>query len=137
MPSGQILLYPSLDARLTSRSMELYTDVPIVNSEAVKFYYKICASKSAEEGSQARREYISPVEAESLAGMPPTYVETAEFDCLHDDGILYADLLAKENCEVVLNETKGTVHAYDMAENSSVLKESLEKRARFINELFG
>ena len=68
--------------------------------------------------------------------MPPTYVETAEFDCLHDDGILYADRLSKENCEVVLNETKGTVHAFDMAKDSAVLKEAMERRAGFIKECF-
>ena len=132
LPAGQVLLYPSLDARLTSRSMQLYTDVPIVNARAVRFYYKLCAPETSHEGS---RQYASPVEAESLQGMPPTYVETAEFDCLHDDGILYADRLSKENCKVVLNETKGTVHAYDIAENSTVLKDSMEKRIAFINSL--
>ena len=169
MPFGQVLLYPSLDARLTSESMQLYTDVPIVNAKAVKFYYKICShKKSARKGNRtwakaadkntentsgkaadkaedkatekakadSMRGYTSPVEAVSLEGMPPTYVETAEFDCLHDDGILYADRLAREDCKVVLNETKGTVHAYDMAENSTVLKKSMKRRTDFINELF-
>lgn len=30
------------------------------------------------------------IEAESLEGLPPAYIETAEFDCLRDGGILYA-----------------------------------------------
>jgi len=37
--------------------------------------------------------WYSPVEADSFSGLPPAYIETAEFDCLHDDGILYAQLL--------------------------------------------
>lgn len=132
MPAGQLLLYPSLDSRLESRSMKLYTDVPVCNAKAVKAYYKLCQSKFV----KVPHEYSSPVEADSLEGMPPTYVETAEFDCLHDDGILYADRLSKENCEVVLNETKGTVHAFDMAKDSAVLKEAMERRAGFIKECF-
>ena len=132
MPAGQLLLYPSLDSRLESRSMKLYTDVPVCNARAVEAYYRLCSSRFVE----VPRDYSSPVEAESLEGMPPTYVETAEFDCLHDDGILYADRLSREHCEVVLNETKGTVHAYDMAKDSSILKESMKRRAAFINELF-
>ena len=132
MPSGQLLLYPSLDARLESRSMKLYTDVPVCNATAVKAYYKLCSTKTPKKP----REYISPAEAESLKGMPPTYVETAEFDCLHDDGILYADRLMKEHCDVVLNETRGTVHAFDMAKDSDVLKEALKRRVMFINDLF-
>ena len=133
MPTGQLLLYPSLDTRLKSKSIRTYLDVPVCNTKAVIEYYKLCVSKEDHSPSV----YSSPVEAETLKGMPPTYVETAEFDCLHDDGILFADRLSKENCDVVLNETKGTVHAYDMAENSSILKASLEKRAGFINALLG
>lgn len=132
LPSGQLLLYPSLDARFNSSSMKLYTDVPVCNAKAVDAYRKLCKSRFVE----VPKEYSSPVEAESLAGMPPTYVETAEYDCLHDDGILYAKRLSEEHCEVVLNETKGTVHAYDMAKDSAVLKRSMERRVAFINELF-
>ncbi|HAG70169.1 MAG TPA: hypothetical protein DCL38_09400 [Lachnospiraceae bacterium] len=132
-PMGQLLLYPSLDARLQSRSMKLYTDVPVCNARAVYEYYKLCRSKTRE----TPRDWSSPVEADSLEGMPPTYVETAEFDCLHDDGVLYADRLSGARCDVILNETRGTVHAYDMAKDSRVLKKSMEKRIRFINELLG
>lgn len=132
MPAGQLLLYPSLDSRLESKSMKRYTDVPVCNAKAVKAYYKLCRSKTRE----TPHEYSSPVEAGSLAGMPPTYVETAEFDCLHDDGILYADRLSDEDCEVVLNETKGTVHAFDMAKDSAVLKEAMNRRTDFIKECF-
>jgi len=41
--------------------------------------------------------YYSPVEADSFDGLPPAYIETAEFDCLHDDGILYADGTCSQN----------------------------------------
>ena len=64
--------------------------------------------------------------------MPPTYVETAEFDSLHDDGTLYADRISKEHGDVILNETKGTVHAFDMAKDSSILNECMERRIQFI-----
>ena len=47
--------------------------------------------------------------------MPPAYIETAEFDCLHDDGILYAEYLKKAGIEVTLNKTKGTMHGFDIA----------------------
>ena len=36
---------------------------------------------------------------------------------------------------LVLNDTKGTVHAYDMAKDSAVLKRSMDRRVSFINEL--
>ena len=48
--------------------------------------------------------YYSPVEAENFEGLPPAYIETAEFDCLHDDGILYAAKLLEAGVEVTLND---------------------------------
>ena len=80
--------------------------------------------------------YYSPVEADSFAGLPPAYIETAEFDCLHDDGILYAELLRNAGIEVVLNETKGTMHGYDIVQSSPVTKASLEARIRFMKEQY-
>ena len=77
------------------------------------------------------------MEAGSFAGLPSAYIETAEFDCLHDDGILYAGLLRNAGIEVVLNETKGTMHGYDIVQRSPVTKASLEARIHFMKEYFG
>ena len=37
--------------------------------------------------SVGKSEYSSSIKAESLEGLPPAYIETAEFDCLRDGGI--------------------------------------------------
>ncbi|MCR5774105.1 MAG: alpha/beta hydrolase [Lachnospiraceae bacterium] len=128
MPKGQALLYPSLDARLSSESMKKYTDVPVCNAKAVAAYYRLCSAKK----NKAPRDMVSPVEAESLKGMPPTYVETAEFDCLHDDGIAYFKRLEEEGVHAELNETRGTVHAFDMAKDSTILAKAMKKRIDFL-----
>ena len=86
--------------------------------------------------SQSDYIYYSPVEAGSFEGLPPAYIETAEFDCLHDDGILYAELLRNAGIEVVLNETKGTMHGYDIVQSSPVTKASLGARVHFMKEHF-
>ncbi len=129
LPAAQALLYPSLDTRFDSASMKEYTDVPVCNAKAVFKYQALCHNEAP-----GNKEYSSPVEAASLKGMPATYVETAEFDCLHDDGIAYAARLKEEGCEVILNETKGTVHAFDMARDSSILKQAMEQRIGFIRD---
>ena len=130
-PAGQALLYPSLDTRGNTESMEKYTDVPVVNSDAIRSYMRIIRSDK-EEGV---RFYTSPAEAGSFEGLPPAYIETAEFDALHDEGIEYADLLKKAGCEVILNETKGTVHSFDMAKDSNVVKDAVDKRTGFLNSV--
>ena len=79
--------------------------------------------------------YYSPVEAETFEGLPPAYIETAEFDCLHDDGILYAKLLRENGISVQLNETKGTMHGFDIVMNAPTTLAAMEKRIEFMKRM--
>ena len=128
----QMLPYPFLDARNNSESCKKFTDTPMWNSSLSS---RITPMTKADK---IRPDYVyySPVEADSFEGLPPAYIETAEFDCLHDDGILYAELLRNAGIEVVLNETKGTMHGYDIVQSSPVTKASLEARIRFMKEQY-
>ena len=80
--------------------------------------------------------YYSPVEAERFEGLPPAYIETAEFDCLHDDGILYAEKLRTSGIEVTLNETKGTMHGFDIMQKPQTTKAALAARIEFMKKVF-
>ncbi|MBQ7583624.1 MAG: alpha/beta hydrolase [Lachnospiraceae bacterium] len=132
-PLAQALFYPSLDIRLESDSMKKYPDVPVCNADAIKVYYSLCRPGEY-HGSN---DYRSPLEAASLEGLPEAFIETAEFDSLHDDGIAYAKRLMKAGVEVTLNETKGTVHAFEMAKDSSITKEALNRRIQFMKRIIG
>ena len=80
--------------------------------------------------------WYSPVEAEDFSFMPPAYIETAEFDCLHDDGILYAQLLKNAGIAVELNETRGTMHGFDISQNAPTTKQALQRRIEFMRRMF-
>lgn len=79
--------------------------------------------------------WYSPVEAESFAGLPSAYIETAEFDCLHDDGILYAQLLQATGIQVTLNETKGTMHGFDIAQKAPTTQAVIAQRIAFMKRM--
>ncbi|HNI45860.1 MAG TPA: alpha/beta hydrolase fold domain-containing protein, partial [Chitinophagales bacterium] len=81
--------------------------------------------------------YASALQRTDLKGLPPTYIETAEFDCLRDEAILYAQKLKASNIQVELNETKGTIHAFDIVEKSSITKDSIQRRVRALRQAFG
>lgn len=68
--------------------------------------------------------------------IPPTYMETAEFDCLHDEGVLYAKKLREAGANVELNETKGTIHGYDSALQTQIVKTQIAKRIAFLKKCF-
>lgn len=128
----QMLPYPYLDARNDSESCRRFTDTPMWNSE---LSLRI-ASMTAADRSRADYVYYSPTEAESFDGLPTAYIETAEFDCLHDDGILYAELLRGAGIDVTLNETRGTMHGFDIVQRANATKAALAARVEFMKTHF-
>lgn len=127
----QMLPYPYLDARSNSESCKKYTDTPMWNSTLSE---KI-GPMTKVDSNDPSYVYYSPVEAENFDGLPPAYIETAEFDCLHDDGILYAKLLQDAGISVCLNETKGTMHGFDIAMKAPTTLAAMEKRIKFMKRM--
>jgi len=123
-----LLIYPGLDEGRASYSRQTYTDTPMFNADMFDFigksYYK--------NGLFGLEKYAFPLTHENPKGVGPVYLETAEYDCLHDDGILFYDKLKEMNVQVELNDTKGTVHGYDAIANSNIVKESIRLRIEFI-----
>lgn len=68
--------------------------------------------------------------------MPNTYIETAEYDCLHDEGIIYGKRLQDAGVHVEINETTGTFHGYDSAINTNIAMRHIEKRILFLKKGF-
>lgn len=113
-PLFQLLIYPFLDNRSNSESFLKYTDTPVWNSTLSK-QVKPLIDPHPEDTPLA---YRSPVEADTLEGMPPAYIEVAEFDALRDDGILYSKLLQDTGIDVEFHDTHGTMHGYDYVMNA-------------------
>lgn len=131
-PLFSVLIYPWLDNRGTSESSKKYTDSPMWSS---KLSSKVGKYNNPDKIDFPKR-YNSIVEVNDLSYMPKAYIEVAEFDPLHDDGILYYQLLKKLNIEAVLYETKGTMHGYDTKFNASTTQKMINQRIEYINSSF-
>ena len=81
-------------------------------------------------------DMVSPMEEDDLSFLPMAYIETAEFDCLRDDGINYADRLQKSGIRTRLYNTVGTMHGFDFITSSPVVQECVNKRVEFLTEAF-
>ena len=77
---------------------ELY-DSPIWDKKSNKKMWELYLGDS---------HYVSPGELDDVSYFPKTYVEVCEFDCLKDEGILFANKLKSCGVDVNLNETNGT-----------------------------
>ncbi|MBO5328865.1 MAG: alpha/beta hydrolase [Clostridia bacterium] len=128
----QMLPYPFLDMRGISESNKKYTDTPMWNS---KLSNKIAPMTNVNKDNPSC-VYYSPVEAKTFDYLPPAYIETAEFDCLHDDGILYAKKLCEAGVDVTLNETRGTMHGFDIVQKAKTTKAALAARIEFMKKSF-
>ena len=131
-PLFQLLIYPWLDDRNVSESYHKYTDTPMWNSSLSKQVGPLINP----DPSATPLAYRSPVEAESLAALPPAYIEVAEFDCLHDDGVYYAELLRKEGISVEFHETHGTMHGFDTKTSAPTSRKMVAARIAFMNKMF-
>ena len=63
-------------------------------------------------------------------------MEVAEFDCLHDDGVLYAKLLKDAGAEVEFHEVKGTMHGFDTVFGAPTSQKMIAKRIAYIKRMF-
>ena len=131
-PCGQVLLYPFVDSDPSTESMLRFTDTPMCNSKAAVQYNRAYIT----DNPGAPIEWLSPVDAENLQNLPDAYIETAEFDCLHDGGVKYYNKLIEAGNEAFLLETKGTMHGYDIATKSQTYADCMKKRIEFLKKVF-
>lgn len=127
-----LLIYPVADARQESASMKEYSDTPFWNAKATKRMWELYLG----DGSPARREYASPLEAGSLAELPDAYVETAEFDCLRDEGKALAGALEAAGSRVEYHLIKGATHGFELAFSSELTRSSMELRVAALKRAF-
>ena len=62
--------------------------------------------------ADGRNPHASPIQAESLAGLPPAMVITAECDPIRDQGEAYAQRLRESGVPVSVKRYEGAIHAF-------------------------
>lgn len=128
MPCLQMLVYPVTDSAMQTASMKRFSDTPLWNAENNRRMWQYYSGNWKGEDQYGP----SPMHSSLPEKIPDAYIETAEYDCLHDEGILYGEKLREAGAAVEINETVGTVHGYDVALRSGIAMENVEKRVSFL-----
>jgi len=129
---GKLLIYPVLDNRCNTTSATEFFDVPLWNAISNRRMWEVYLSRFPQVAPPA---YAAPGLGD-VRGLPQTYIETAEFDPLHDEGLNYAERLAENGGSPVINETCGTIHGYDGLGKNEIAIASMQKRIDFLKSVF-
>jgi acetyl esterase len=96
-------------------SYRLFAEGPVLTEAQMDWY----RSNYLPDEASALDPRASPILAEDLAGLPPTYLATAGFDPLRDEGEDYARRLREAGVAVVLRRHPGLVHGFVNAVGST------------------
>ena len=120
----QFLGIPELDHRLETSSMRTFVDTPMWNRPNAEMSWRWYLVDDSNDVSP----YASPSIAPDLAGLPPAYVTTMEFDPLRDEGILYALRLMEAGVSVELHSFPGTFHGSAAVPTAAVSRRATKEQ---------
>ncbi len=104
----QLLVYPVANYAFDTDSYRENAEGYLLTEKMMRAFWKHYLSDEAE----AESPYASPLRAESLQGLPPAFVITAEFDPLRDEGEAYAKRLAEAGVAATAHRYSGMIHGF-------------------------
>lgn len=133
--AAQFLIYPAVDhAAAEYASAEQNAKGYFLEAETMAWFYNHYAGACPD----ALDPRLAPLQAKSLANLPPAVVVNAEFDPLRDQGAAYAEALRAAGGQAELIEGAGMIHGFfDMGRWSpgaqAVITRSIERFAALLN----
>ena len=103
----QILAYPVTDFSMATESYVTFADGPLLTTPMMAWFWEQYLPDVAKRGHQD----ASPLRAD-LAGMPRTFILTAEYDVLRDEGEAYAAALQAASVPVTYRMYEGQIHGF-------------------------
>ncbi len=106
---AQVLIYPVTDHYTSGhRSYEERGSGYGLSQEEMCWFW----DSYLPDPSLAHDPYVSPARAESLSGLPPTYIAVAEYDVLRDEGLHFARRLREAGVPVELRHYADMNHGF-------------------------
>ncbi|MBC9251832.1 alpha/beta hydrolase [Pseudomonas alcaligenes] len=108
----QALLWPVTDANLETGSYNQFAQGHFLTKPLMKWFWDSYTT----DAKQRAEIYASPLRAtpEQLKGLPPTLIQTAEFDVLRDEGEAYGRKLDAAGVEVTSTRYNGMIHDFGL-----------------------
>lgn len=125
----QFLIYPVIDSVTVSGSRKDFGEGYFLTQAAMNWTTNQYVSEEGQRGMWQ----VSPIYAETLAGLPPAHVVTAGFDILKDEGIAYASALREAGVSTTHVDYADVIHGF--VGFGSALEPAVEAMARGCSEM--
>ncbi|NQY89083.1 MAG: alpha/beta hydrolase [Colwellia sp.] len=122
----QVLVYPSVDYTMSSKSIEENGTGFLLEKEKMVWYFN-----SYFQGNEVSKQ-ASPLFMPMAISMPKTLIFTAGCDPLRDESIAYAQALKEVGVKVAQHSFDGMIHAYMLLD--SLVKSECDETYRLIGE---
>lgn len=106
--AGQILFYPVTSTDTNTQSYCDYAEGFFLTRSLMRWFLDNYLPNAADRTDPA----AAPLLARDLTGLPPTLIQTAEFDPLREEGEAYAGQLAEAGVPVTLQRREGLIHGF-------------------------
>ncbi len=121
---GQLLLTPVTDSDTTRGSYTENGEGFALTASLMRWFWDHYT-----DPAQRNDPRVAPLKATSLAGLPPAFIVTGEFDPLRDEGMAYAAALGAAGVPVIHYPARGHIHtsiaAVDMLPTGAVVREAM------------
>ena len=129
----QVLVYPAVEVEYETPSMVEHGTGYFLTLDALHWFYGHYLGHAIPE-----QWMVSPLLAPDLAGVPPAFVLTAEFDPLRDQGQAYAKRLADAGVPVDARVYEGVFHGFfGMHDAIDVSREAFDDAVAALRGAFG
>lgn len=109
---SQVLLCPVTDANFDTPSYQQFANGYFLTKDLMAWFW----DNYATDASARKQIYASPLQAtvEQLKGLPPTLIQTAEFDVLRDEAEAYGRKLDAAGVKVKSVRYNGLIHDFGL-----------------------
>lgn len=107
----QLLIYPMIDDRDTTRSSEAFADAPIWNRQSNRNGWRAYVGDAA--GGADVSPYAAAARATDLSKLPPTYIAVGSAEVFLDEDVEYALRLTHAGVPVELHVYPRAFHGWD------------------------
>ncbi|MDX6609219.1 MAG: acetyl esterase [Solirubrobacterales bacterium] len=108
LPAMQLLLYPVTDVVGGQQSRDTFAEGFLLTRDDMEWF----ENHYIPDGIDDDEPRASMMRAPDVSGLPPTYLATAGFDPLRDEGEIYAERMREAGVRVVLQRHPGLIHGF-------------------------